>query len=75
MYPSDYDFAINEVKRYIEGEVPEYSSEYRLKCNNGKYKWVAGFYQINLENNNIVYIVERITQSVIEYIQDKKELK
>ena len=39
VHPNDLEIVLNEIKRYLAGEIPCYSSEHRLKCSNGSYKW------------------------------------
>jgi PAS domain S-box-containing protein len=40
VHPEDKENSINELYKYINGEIPEYKCEYRIKCKNGNYKWI-----------------------------------
>ncbi len=40
VHPDDLDEAEAQVERHLQGEVPFYESEHRLRCRNGEYLWV-----------------------------------
>jgi PAS domain S-box-containing protein len=40
VHPDDREYVHAEVNKHLEGELPIYSSEYRLKCKDGTYKWI-----------------------------------
>jgi PAS domain S-box-containing protein len=43
LHPDDYEKTINAMRKHYSGEVSKYEVEYRLKTNEGVYKW---FYDI-----------------------------
>lgn len=42
IHPEDRSTAIANVQRYIQGEIPVLTSEHRIRCKDGSYKWVLG---------------------------------
>lgn len=40
MHPDDLSRAIAEMNAHLEGKTPIYSSEYRLRCKDGSWKWI-----------------------------------
>ena len=40
IHPDDKTWAAKEIDRILNGEVPNFSREYRLLCRNGSYKWI-----------------------------------
>lgn len=40
VHPDDLENTSNDIKAYLNGEIPYYSNEHRLKCKNGSYKWI-----------------------------------
>jgi diguanylate cyclase (GGDEF)-like protein/PAS domain S-box-containing protein len=40
MHPDDLPQAIAELDAYLQGQVPSYSAEYRLRCKDASWKWV-----------------------------------
>jgi len=40
LHPDDRDRVLIEIGKHFEGTVPVYSSEHRMRCNDGSYKWV-----------------------------------
>jgi PAS domain S-box-containing protein len=40
VFPEDLKILINQVKRYLASEIPNFSIEYRLKHKNGNYIWI-----------------------------------
>lgn len=40
MHPDDKDRVMNVLKMHFEDENIEYKEEYRMKCKNGKWKWI-----------------------------------
>ena len=42
LHPEDKAHVIAELDAYLTGLAPLYVSEYRLRCNNGSWKWILG---------------------------------
>ena len=42
LHPDDRQRVQSDMDRHIAGDVPSYSSEYRLQCKDGTYKWIHG---------------------------------
>jgi PAS domain S-box-containing protein len=40
IHPDDYAATMAEVQKNLRGETDFYSSEHRLRCKNGEYKWI-----------------------------------
>lgn len=40
VHPDDIEAYHNDIKRHFEGETPYYFNEHRVKCKDGKYKWI-----------------------------------
>ncbi len=40
IHPDDRDRVYAELNNHLEGVIPVYTTEYRMKCKNGEYKWV-----------------------------------
>ena len=40
IHPEDRDKAYADIKKHMDGEVPVYINEHRLKCKDGSYKWI-----------------------------------
>jgi two-component system, cell cycle sensor histidine kinase and response regulator CckA len=42
IHPEDWPQVQAELHRHLEGQTPMYSSEHRVRCRNGTYKWALG---------------------------------
>jgi two-component system, cell cycle sensor histidine kinase and response regulator CckA len=42
VHPEDLPRVQAEIQRHFEGQTPMYSSEHRIRCKDGSYKWVLG---------------------------------
>ncbi len=42
VHPEDLSFVMSEQERHLRGEIAAIYIEYRLKCKDGRYKWVLG---------------------------------
>jgi PAS domain S-box-containing protein len=40
VHPDDLPMVMEEVNKHFRGDVPTYSSEHRLRCKDGSYKWI-----------------------------------
>ncbi|MFN2285770.1 MAG: PAS domain S-box protein [Anaerolineae bacterium] len=40
MHPDDRDYVYEEIRKHLEGETPFYTSEHRVQCKDGTYKWI-----------------------------------
>ncbi len=40
VHPDDLPSVMVEIQRHLDGETPEYSSEHRIRCKDGRFKWV-----------------------------------
>ena len=40
IHPEDAERAGKELLAYVEGEIPIYLTEYRVRCKNGNYRWI-----------------------------------
>ncbi len=40
VHPDDLDRVLNERLEYLAGNIPRYRTEYRVRCQDGSYKWV-----------------------------------
>ena len=40
IHPDDLDRVLNERAAYLAGDIPRYKMEYRIRCQDGSYKWV-----------------------------------
>lgn len=40
LHPDDKEFATKQLYQYIDGSIPSYTNEFRLKTKDGKYKWI-----------------------------------
>jgi PAS domain S-box-containing protein len=40
VHPDDLQRVMDEVKRYLDGAVPAYRTEHRVRCADGSYKWI-----------------------------------
>lgn len=40
IHPDDIEYAMKMTKDYINGVIPAYNCEHRLKCKDGQYKWI-----------------------------------
>jgi len=40
VHPEDRDYVNEEIRKHLEGATPFYSSEHRMQCKDGAYKWV-----------------------------------
>jgi len=40
VHPDDRDRVLNERAAYLAGDIPRYRMEYRMRCQDGSYKWV-----------------------------------
>ena len=40
VHPEDIDRVEKELQGHLEGSIPQYHVEYRLRCNDGGYKWI-----------------------------------
>ncbi|MBP7738376.1 MAG: PAS domain S-box protein [Spirochaetes bacterium] len=40
VHPDDRDRVHGEINKHFEGVIPVYTSEHRMKCKNGEYKWI-----------------------------------
>jgi PAS domain S-box-containing protein len=40
VHPDDLDEALEKIKRHFDGEDPVYICEHRIRCKDGKYKWI-----------------------------------
>lgn len=40
VHPDDLDRVVGEVQSHLRGETDAYTSEHRLRCSNGEYKWI-----------------------------------
>lgn len=46
IHPDDQVSVYAELKKHFHQEIPQYVSEYRIMCKNGKYKWVLNRGQV-----------------------------
>lgn len=42
VHPDDIRFVTTELQRHMAGETASYSTEHRVQCKNGTYKWILG---------------------------------
>lgn len=42
IHPEDKDYVLKAMNDHIEGRVPEYQTEYRIRSHSGAWKWVSG---------------------------------
>ncbi|MBN1547529.1 MAG: PAS domain-containing protein [Syntrophaceae bacterium] len=42
IHPNDLIRVMRELERHVKGESPIYEVEYRIRCKDGSYKWIAG---------------------------------
>ncbi len=42
IHPEDLRRVMNELERHVKGESTLYAAEYRIRCKDGSYRWVAG---------------------------------
>ena len=40
VHPDDLADCLHELQRHFNGEAPVYRSEYRMRCKDGRYKWI-----------------------------------
>ncbi len=40
VHPDDRDHVYDEIRKHLEGEIPVYISEHRVRCKDGTYKWL-----------------------------------
>jgi PAS domain S-box-containing protein len=40
LHPEDRDHVFRDIERHFSGELPVYTSEHRLRCKDGTYKWI-----------------------------------
>ncbi len=40
LHPEDHDRVLKTVSDYLEGRLPEYSVEFRMRCKDGSYRWI-----------------------------------
>ncbi|MBN2393958.1 MAG: PAS domain S-box protein [Anaerolineae bacterium] len=40
MHPDDRDYVYEEIRKHLEGKIPVYTSEHRVQCKDGTYKWI-----------------------------------
>jgi PAS domain S-box-containing protein len=40
LHPDDHDRAIDSVRAYLEGKIPDYQVEFRLRHKDGSYRWI-----------------------------------
>lgn len=40
VHPDDRDYVYREINRHFSGETPIYTSEHRILCKDGSYKWI-----------------------------------
>ncbi|MGE0084532.1 MAG: PAS domain S-box protein [Desulfococcaceae bacterium] len=40
VHSDDKDYVYSQINRHLSGESPRYSSEHRIQCKDGSYKWV-----------------------------------
>jgi PAS domain S-box-containing protein len=42
IHPNDLIRVMGELEKHIKGETPIYTAEYRIRCQDGSYKWISG---------------------------------
>ena len=40
IHPDDLAPAMHQLQRHLDGQAPSYSSEYRMRCKDGRWKWI-----------------------------------
>jgi PAS domain S-box-containing protein len=40
LHPDDHDRAVDNVRAYLEGKIPDYHVEFRLRHKDGSYRWI-----------------------------------
>ncbi|NJL87802.1 MAG: PAS domain S-box protein [Leptolyngbyaceae cyanobacterium SM1_1_3] len=40
LHPADRDRTLNVLKAYLDRQIPQYDLKYRLRCKNGRYRWI-----------------------------------
>ncbi len=69
LHPEDHDRAMKAMRDYLEGRESRYEVEYRIRKENGEYKWLRDLGGITEEDENSEY--KKVTGIVID-IDDRK---
>ena len=40
VHPEEIDWVTEKIQEYFDGKTPNYETEHRVKCKDGKYKWI-----------------------------------
>jgi PAS domain S-box-containing protein len=40
VHPDDLEGVLAEIEKHFSGQAPQYSSEHRIRCKDGQYKWI-----------------------------------
>lgn len=40
IHPDDKEVTLNTAQKYLNGEIPTYQTEHRLRCKDGSYRWI-----------------------------------
>ncbi len=70
VHPEDYERAMKAMRDHLEGKTPRYEVEYRIKKNNGEYKWFRDVGAISEDKEDSEY--KKVTGIVID-IDERKE--
>lgn len=73
IHPDDVKYAADCIMAYIEGKTENYLSEIRLRCKNGKYKWILARGKIVERDSEGKPLRIAGTQADIQSIKDKEE--
>ncbi len=72
IHPDDLKYATDSIIAYVEGKTENYLSEIRMRCKNGKYKWVLARGKIVEIDSDGKPLRIAGTQADIQSIKDKE---
>lgn len=75
IHPDDYDQTMDEMRKVLSGEVPQWDVEYRMKCKDGSYTWYRdhGSVKFRDENGKATHMIGMVVD-VTELHQIESEL-
>ncbi|MFP5269426.1 PAS domain-containing protein [Coleofasciculus sp.] len=75
LHPEDLDFVNHSLQDYLEQKIPHYAIEYRLRCQDGTYKWLQSRAQALWDDAGYPVRMVGSTQDISERKQAEAQLR